>query len=200
MLIYDVNIFLFRHFGHAVVLKTEICVTLVLLANFNELYPDKTTTERHMRTNAPLSWWPGKGNDFLCPSKQHPHDWSVLGAEPCCGLTWSQDGRFYNRHCPLRFCLHGWPLLLNHKHLLTLSDDLMFALLSAEVLLVNLIQRVRSGAGTRNVVKITAVARKTRQSRRWWQQARHKSCQLLGKVSPLHARGEETWGQWTVIN
>lgn len=99
-------------------------------------------TERHMQTNAPLSWWPGKGNDFLCPSKQHPHDWSILGAEPCCGLTWSQDGRFYNRHCPLRFCLHGWPLLLNHKHLLTLSDDLMFALLSAEVLLVNLMQRV----------------------------------------------------------
>lgn len=156
-------------------------------------------TERHMQTNAPLSWWPGKGNDFLCPSKQHPHDWSVLGAEPCCGLTWSQDGRFYNRHCPqvlpTRLAFAAEPQALTG---FIWRPDVCPTECWGTACEFN--AEGESGAGTRNVVKITAAARKTRQSRRWWQQARHKSCQLLGKVSPLHARGEETWGQWTVIN
>lgn len=35
MVTHDMNIFLFKHFGHAVVLKTQLSVTLVLLANLN---------------------------------------------------------------------------------------------------------------------------------------------------------------------
>ena len=38
----DMNIFLFKHFDHAVVLKTQLSVTLVLLTSLNvqrTLYP-----------------------------------------------------------------------------------------------------------------------------------------------------------------
>lgn len=144
MLIYDVNIFLFRHSGHAVVLKTEICVTLVLLANFNE-WCSYILIRQWLRGTCRLMllYHGGLGKEMTSSALAS----STLMTEAFWGLSlavaWhgpKMEG--FTTDIAHRFCLHGWPLLLNHKHLLALSDDLMFALLSAEVLLVNLMQRV----------------------------------------------------------
>lgn len=123
MVTYDINMFFFKHFHQAV-----SCVCGVIKQHVAWLYPDCTVIAGHMQTNTPLPWCLGKGELFLCSSKQHICDCSFLEAELYPGLTRSQDEGCYSRHCLLRFCLHSWPLLLNHKHLLTLSDKVMLML------------------------------------------------------------------------